>query len=121
MKTIEVEYRAQLTKTKYDKIKKLLDSEAQLISAQDQASYYFHDFKKAFKMVHDKDKNKVRVAHKGATITQGTHFDEFEITIAPAELDVALPMFKSLLDIDRVIYDEQKTHQLFISRSGNST
>lgn len=107
-KQIEVEFRAQLSEPEYTRIKKILDQKGKLLSEQDQASYYFYDSGKAFKMVHDKDKGSVRIAHKLKTIRESTDFEELEIVMDPKHIETAVPMFKSLLDIDRVIYDEQK-------------
>ncbi|MBI2798159.1 CYTH domain-containing protein [Candidatus Saccharibacteria bacterium] len=105
---IEVEFRAQLSETEHARIKKHLEEQGKLLSEQDQASYYFYDSGKAFKMVHDKDKGSMRIAHKLKTILQGIDFEELEIVIDPKDIDTAVPMFKSLLGINRVIYDEQK-------------
>jgi adenylate cyclase class IV len=106
-KAIEVEFRALVSEADHARIKKFLDTHAKTLRHQEQASYYFHDSGKAFKLVHDKGQEQVRAAYKSKNITDAGHADEFEISIDPSQELAAVKMFKGLLGLDKVIYDEQ--------------
>ena len=106
-KAIEVEFRALVSEKDHARIKKFLDKHAKTIRHQEQASYYFHDSGKAFKLVHDKGQEQIRAAYKSKDIADAGHADEFEISIDPSQELAAVNMFKGLLGLDKVIYDEQ--------------
>ncbi len=106
-KAIEVEFRALVNEADHARIKKFLDEHAKTLRHQEQASYYFHDSGKAFKLVHDKGQEQIRAAYKSKNITDAGHADEFEISIDPSQELAAVKMFKGLLGLEKVIYDEQ--------------
>lgn len=109
-KQIEIEFRALLTRDKYDDLKDFLNTNSKDLGKDDKDVYFFILPDKLVKIVNNISKKSAKLAIKLNKIGQGADFEEIEIPINIKDIDNALKLLTSLNFTDNIMHSYQKRH-----------
>lgn len=79
MNNIEIEFRAKITKEKYDSLNHFLINNAQDLGEDSKDTLFYILPDKLFKVVNETSKNKAKIVLKDNRLGNGNNFGEWEI------------------------------------------
>lgn len=96
MKNIEIEFRAMITKEKYDWLNHFLKQNAEDLGEDNKDTIFYIFPDKLFKVVNEISKNKAKIVLKNNRLGKGNHFQEWEIKINPSDYEKTIDMFNHM-------------------------
>lgn len=93
---IEIEFRAKISKEKYDELSRFLLKKAEDLGEDNKDTVFYILPDKLFKAVNETSKNKAKIVLKNNRIGNGSDFGEWEIGINPGEFEKAVEIFDNL-------------------------
>jgi len=96
MKNIEIEFRAKISKEKYDSLNLFLITNAQDLGKDSKDTLFYILPDKLFKVVNETSKKKAKIVLKDSRIGNGNNFGEWEVSINPEEYEKAIDMFNHI-------------------------
>lgn len=96
MNNIEIEFRAKISKNKFDSLNQFLKQNAQNLGEDNKDTLFYILPDKFFKVVNETSKNKAKIVLKNNRIGNGNEFGEWEIKIYPSEYEKAIDMFNHM-------------------------
>lgn len=108
LRKIEIEYRALLTKKKYEKLQQFLNTNAKKLGQDDKDVYFFILPDKLLKIANNISKKTAEIVIKLNKIGRGTDFEEIEIPISQKNINDAVKIFDLLNITDNIMHSFQK-------------
>jgi adenylate cyclase class IV len=96
MKNIEIEFRALLDKDSLGRLEDYLSKNAENLGRDDKDVHFFLPKDRLLKVVHNTSKNTAKIVLKMSRIGHGSAFEEYEISIAPQDVEKTVEIFKNL-------------------------
>lgn len=96
MNNIEIEFRAKITKEKYDSVNQFLIQNAEDLGEDNKDTLFYVLPDKLFKVVNETSKNKAKIVLKDNRIGNGNNFREWEVRIDPSEYEKTIDMFNHM-------------------------
>lgn len=96
MNNIEIEFRAKISKNKYDSLNRFLKQNAQDLGEDNKDTLFYILPDKLFKVVNEASKNKAKIVLKSNRIGNGNEFGEWEIKIDPNDYEKTIDMFNHM-------------------------
>jgi len=113
MPNIEIEFRARVSKKKYDWLNGFLETNAKDLGQDNKETVFYILPDKLFKVVNEISKNKAKIVLKDHRLGYGSGFGEWEIKINPKEYEIAVEIFNRLNLPGKSMRDWQKRHNYF--------
>lgn len=107
-KVIEIEFRSMFDEEEYDRLKKLLDDNAENLGADDKDVHFFIFPDKLLKVTNNISKKNAKISLKLNRIGKGTAFEEIEFPVSRNEVDKAAEMFTKLGVAESIMHSFQK-------------
>lgn len=96
MKNIEIEFRAIITKDKYEWLNNLLKLKAEDLGEDNKETVFYILPDKLFKVVNETSKKKAKIVLKTNRLGCGIDFGEWELAISPNDYEKAVEMFNGI-------------------------
>lgn len=93
-KRIEIEHRARFSKKEHDRLLIFLQKNGKDLGQDDKNVYFFTFPDKLLKVTNNTSKGTAKITGKLSKIGEGSGFEEIEFSIAPAEVEKAVLLFK---------------------------
>ncbi|MCX6760745.1 MAG: hypothetical protein NTZ84_01380 [Candidatus Nealsonbacteria bacterium] len=113
---IEIEFRAIISKKKYEWLDSFLEKNAKDLGQDDKETVFYILPGKLFKVVNETSKNKAKIVLKDRRIGHGSDFREWEIKIDSADYEAAVKIFDHLSLPGKSMKSWQKRHNYLYKR-----
>lgn len=102
---IEIEFRARFLKDEYDRLKTILDEQAECLGPDDKRSTYYIFKDKLLKVVHNISKKDAKISLKMNRLGEGSAFQEIEVHFPEKDID-SMKEILSHLDLTASVAEE---------------